>query len=76
MRPVSANPNNTAATIAELCQASRENDVIDIGQNFTMTGTLTQTTDLNLSSPTVANVAAVLGTLLEIMQKGGINRST
>ena len=76
MRPVTANPQNTATSIAELCQASRENDICDLAQNFTMTGTLTSTTNLNLSSPTVANVAAVLGTLLEIMQKGGVHRST
>jgi dihydroorotate dehydrogenase len=76
MRPVTVNPNNTLTSLNELGQASHENDVVDIAQNFNMIGTLTQTTDLNLSSPTVANCAAVLGTLLEIMQKGGINRTT
>ena len=76
MRPVTSNPDNVHATVVELAQASRENDLVDVAQNFTMTGTLTSTTNLNLSSPTVANVAAVLGTLLEIMQKGGVHRST
>ena len=76
MRPVSINPHNTVAALDELQTASRENDILDISQNFSMSGTLTQTTVLNLTAPSAANVAAVLGTLLEIMQKGNINRTT
>ncbi len=76
MRPVTINPHHTAAALNELQNASRENDLVDIAQNFSMTGTLTSTTVLNLSAPTAANIAAVLGTLLEIMQKGNINRTT
>ena len=76
MRPVTIDPRNVAASLIEIENASRENDVLDISQNFSFTGTPTQTLNLNVSSPTVANVAEVLATLLQIMQKGGINRTT
>jgi hypothetical protein len=76
MRRVSLNPNNVQASFNEIEAASGENDVIDIGQNFSFTGTPTTTTNLNVAAPTAANCAAVLATLLEIMQKGGINRTT
>lgn len=76
MRPVTLNNANVTESLNEIGRASQENDVCTIAQNFSTTGTLTQTTDLNLSSPSLANLAAVLGTLLEIMQKGAINRTT
>jgi hypothetical protein len=76
MRPVNVNPNNLQAAVIELAQASKENDIVDVAQNFDFDVPPTQTTTLNLSAPTLANVAAVVGTLLQIMQKGGINRST
>jgi hypothetical protein len=76
MRPVTLNPNNIQASFNELEAASHEGDTVEIAQNFSTTGVLTPTLILNLSAPTAANVAAVLATLLEIMQKGGINRTT
>jgi len=75
MRRVTINPHDPTAALTEVQTASGENDLIDIANSFTMTGTLTETTVLNLSSPTAANLAAVLGTLLSIMQRGGINRT-
>jgi hypothetical protein len=75
MQPVTINPSNVQEALRELMRASQVNDVVDISQNFSLSGTLTDTTTLNLSAPTAANVAAVLGTLLTIMQKGGINRT-
>lgn len=75
MRRVTIDPNNPKSALLEIQRASGENDTIDMAQNFTLSGTLTQTTTLNLSSPTVANVAAVLGTLLNMMQKGGTKRT-
>lgn len=76
MRPVTINPNNVGAALDEIQRASHEGDLVEIAQNFTITGTLTETTALNVSSPTAANIAAVLGTLITIMQKGGLNRTT
>lgn len=75
MRRVTINPHDPTSALQEIMTASSENDLVDIASNFAMTGTLTETTDLNLSAPTVANVAAVLGTLLSIMQRGGLNRT-
>lgn len=76
MRPVNSDPSNLSAAVLELIRASHEADLVEIAQNFTLTGTLTPTYALNLTSPTAANIAAVLGTLLLAMQKGGINRTT
>ena len=76
MRPVTLNPNNIQASFNEIEAASHEGDLVETAQNFSFTGSLTPTLNLNLSAPTAANIAAVLGTLLEIMQKGGINRTT
>jgi hypothetical protein len=76
MRPVTINPQNVQASLIELANASQENDVVTMAQNFDFTGTPTQTTNLNVSSPTLANVTAVLATFLQVHQKGGINRTT
>lgn len=76
MRPVTVDPSNVAAALVEIQRASHENDTCEIAQNFTFTGTLTPTYALNLSAPTAANIAAVLGTLILALQKGGINRTT
>lgn len=75
MRPVTINPADSRSALLEIQRASHENDVAEISQNFTLSGAYTQTTTLNLSSPTAANVAAVLSTLLTLLQKGGINRA-
>ena len=76
MRPVTFNPANSQASLREIFQASQENDVGTNAQNFTFTGTVTETLNLNVSSPTLANTNAVLATLLEIFQRGGLNRTT
>lgn len=76
MRPVTINPNDPHSALTEIQSASHENDVLEISQNFSISGALTETLTLNLSAPTAANVAAVLGTLLQILQKGGLNRTT
>jgi hypothetical protein len=76
MRPVTINPRNTAAALTEIAAASRENDVVDIAQNFSFDTEPAQTTALLVGSPTLANTNAVLATVLQIMQKGGINRAT
>jgi hypothetical protein len=76
MRPVTLNPEDPASSLREIERASHENDVGEAAQNFSFTGAVTVTTNLNISSPTLANTNAVLATLLEILQKGGINRTT
>lgn len=76
MRPISINPNDAQSALREIQNASFQNDVVDIANIFSFTGTVTDTTDLNLSSPTLANVAAVLATLLQTMQKGNVNRTS
>jgi hypothetical protein len=76
MRPVSLNPNDVQSALREIQNASYQNDIVDVANTFSFTGTVTDTTDLDLSSPTLANVAAVLATLLQTMQKGNINRTS
>lgn len=56
--------------------ASRDADLVDISQAFEITGTFTETRILNVSSPTLANIAAVLATFLADCQRGGQNRTT
>lgn len=55
--------------------ASRDADLVDIAQNYTITGTFTPTRNLNVTSPTTANIAAVLATLISDFQAGGPNRT-
>ena len=76
MRPVTINTQNPQAALSEIQSASHENDVGEIAQNFSFTGTPTDTLNLNVSAPTLANTNAVLATLLGIMQRGGLNRTT
>lgn len=59
----------------EIFRASQEGDIVDIGQAFTITGTYVETRELDLSSPTAANVAAVLATLLTDLKRGGAKKS-
>jgi len=76
MRPVTLPYGDIQASLRELERASHENDVVDIAQNFTITGNFAQTTNLNVGSPSLANIAAVLATLIVTMQRGGFNRTT
>lgn len=77
MRPVTANPDNPRAAIEELIRASQEADVSQIAQNFTFDDpAFTQTLALLTGTPTLSNTNKVLATLLLLMQKGGLNRTT
>lgn len=64
------------AVFNRIFQASQDGDNVDIGQAFTISGTFTETTTLNVSAPTTANIAAVLATLITYLQRGGTNRTT
>lgn len=76
MRPVTVDPNNVPAAINEIMRASHEADTTEIAQNFSADAAFTQTLTLLTGSPTLANTNAVLATLLLLMQKGGLNRTT
>lgn len=76
MRPVTINTNNVPAALAEIERASHESDTTEIAQNFTFDAAFTQTLQLLTGTPTLANTNAVLATLLQILQKGGLNRTT
>jgi hypothetical protein len=76
MRPVTINPNSPASALNEIMRASHEADTTEMAQNFTFDASPTQTLRLLVGSPTLANTNAVLATLLEMLQKGGLNRTT
>jgi hypothetical protein len=60
----------------EIFSASQDGDIVDIGQAYTFTGTFTKTRQLNVTTPTLANIAAVLATLISDLQSGGSTKST
>lgn len=64
------------ALFNQIVQASQAGDITDIGGAFNITGTFTPTRTLNVTSPTIANVAAVLATLISDLTAGGSNRTT
>jgi hypothetical protein len=64
------------AIFNEIFAASNENDTVDIANAFTVSGTFTATRKLNVTAPTLANVVAVLATLIQDMQRAGTNRNT
>lgn len=77
MRPVTINPYNVPAALQEIERASHDGDVVEIAQNFTFSGTVTSMMVLNMgAAASASNCAAVLATLLQTMQKGGLNRTT
>lgn len=69
-------PQNIQNIFNLIFKASRDADVVDIAQGYTITGSFTPTRSLNVTSPTTANIAAVLATLISDFQSGGPNRTT
>ncbi len=69
-------PPEIQAVFNEIFRASQEADGVDIGQAFSINGTFTETTQLNVTAPTAANTAAVLATLILYLQRGGATKST
>ncbi|MFA5951553.1 MAG: hypothetical protein WC807_14840 [Hyphomicrobium sp.] len=57
----------------EIERASYE-DIAEVADAYTVTGTLTETRSLDVDTPTAANIAAVLGTLLTDLKKRGVNK--
>lgn len=69
-------PANIQALFNQIVEASQAGDITDIGAAFTIDGDYTPTRTLNVTSPTLANIAAVLATLIADLQRGGTNRTT
>lgn len=57
--------------LTEFERASFAFEIGEIADNYTITGTLTETRNLDVSSPTAQNIADVLGTfLLDLKRRG------
>lgn len=57
----------------EIERASYE-DIAEVADAFTVSGTFTKTRTLNVTAPTTANIAAVLGTLIDDIKRRGTNK--
>jgi len=75
-RPFPGIPPAIAAMFVEIVTASQDGDIIDIGAAYTITGSFTPTRNLNVTSPTAANIAAVLATLISDLKAGGATKTT
>jgi hypothetical protein len=62
--------------IRQIVLASAEVDLLTIAGAFNNSGTYTPTRTLNVTSPTISNVVAVLATFIDDCKRGGQNRST
>jgi hypothetical protein len=69
-------PMDIQSIFNEIFRASQEADIVDIGGAYTITGTYTATRNLNVTTPTAANIAAVLATLIADLQSGGATKTT
>jgi hypothetical protein len=69
-------PQSVQAIFNEIFRASSEADIVDIGAEYTISGSFTETRTLNVAAPTAANIAAVLATLLTDLKNGGARKST
>lgn len=73
--PMPGIPTEIQRVFNEISEASQAADGTDIGGAFNITGTFTPTRTLNVTSPTLANIAAVLATLLTDLKAGGASRT-
>lgn len=62
--------------IKQIINASAQVDTTDIFAPYTITGTYVETRELNVTSPSLANIAAVLATIIADCQRGGQFRTT
>jgi len=69
-------PLNIQNVFNEIFRASQDGAIEDLGSAYTITGTFTATRNLNVTTPTAANIAAVLATLISDLQRGGTSRTT
>jgi hypothetical protein len=86
MRPVSLGPLPPGAgtdqkldwiirSLREIENASAE-DAIAVADSYSANSTFTITRQLNVTSPTAANIAAVLASFLGDLRKRGVKKST
>mgnify|MGYP001316376375 CR=1 FL=1 len=59
--------------LCEIERASYE-EIAEVADAFTISGTLTETRILDVDSPSAANLAAVLGTLIADLKRRGTKR--
>ena len=64
------------SALKEIEGASAEFNLLDIANAFTMNGSYTQTRELNVTSPTLANAVAFLATFIDDCKRGGATRTT
>ena len=86
MRQVSLGPLPPGATIEQtlewLVRAVREfenastEDPIAVADSYSANATFTTTRQLNVTSPTAANIAAVLASFFADLRKRGVHKST
>lgn len=62
--------------LKEIQLASADADILDIANAYIITGTFTETRELNVTAPSTANTAAVLATLITDFKRGGQFRTT
>jgi hypothetical protein len=76
MRPVTLGHRDVDADLREIERASHEGEMVEIAQNFSVNGPFVQTFILNTNPPTTTNIVAVLATFIQVLQRGGLNRTT
>jgi hypothetical protein len=86
MRPVSLGPLPPAASIDEklnwIIRSLREienasaEDAIAVADSYGANSTFTPTRQLNVTSPTTANIAVVLASFFADLRKRGVKKST
>lgn len=59
----------------EIELASKEVDLLDIANAFTVNGSFTETRELNVTAPTLANAVAFLATFIADCKRGGQHRT-
>lgn len=64
------------SAIREIELASAENDLLDIANGFTITGTYTETRTLNVGTSTLAETQAFIATFISDCKRGGQHRTT
>lgn len=75
-QPLNNNDFNQWAleALREIERASYE-DIAEVADAYTISDGIPETRTLNVTSPTTANLAAVLGTLLNDLKKRGTNKA-
>ena len=65
-----------AEALTEIERASNEFNLLDIAQGFTITGTYTETREMEVGVSTLAETQAFIATFINDCKRGGAFRST